>query len=237
MELNKFNHHIATDAALSNFYTDHLVSKETHYEGVANRMEHGIDRLILLGNEIVDRYDEARNEYNDSVQDYKERVHYVPQLKVKIEKEVSYVRFVWCQLQNREYRLRARKTHQSGIEEIQAGPKGFYTAKKLNSLLDHNNKNALSLLLETEHAMRYIRQEYQQYANIRRLVSGLRNSRYQQLRKHQTLDEKLSKTEEQELQKLNFELMLQVSSFDPFNIPVKKSLFKPEKLSINGGKL
>lgn len=229
MELNKFNFHIAADAALSDAYAGHLVSKATHDEGIANRVEHGIGRLIELGNELVTIFDEARSEYNKSVSNYRERIHFVPVLKVKVKDDVTYLRFVWGRLQNRAYRIQAAKLHEPGIKEIPANSGGYYTKKKLNSLLDENNKKALPLLLEAEHVMRYVRMEYQKYADIRWLVSCHHSSRYQQLRKKSLLNQKLCENEEKELRKLNIDLMLQVTKTDPFNIPVKSSLFKTEK--------
>lgn len=230
MKLNKFDHRVATESALSDAYAAHLVCKATQDEDIANRVNDGVSKLIDLANEMVTIFDEVRNQYNKSVSDYRERIHFVPFLKVQTKDDVVYLRFVWCRLQNRAYKVQAGKLHEPGIIEIPPGSNGFYTAKKLNSLLDLNNKKALPILLETEHAMRYVRIEYQKYADIRWLVSSHRPSRYQQLRKKDFLNQEFTKNEMIELRTMNIALMFQSTNVDPFNIPVKSSLFKSEKI-------
>lgn len=224
--IDEFNCHVASDAALSNEFAKYLSSKSSHSEKILEFVESDVQNLLDFSKTVIELFDEARDEYNASVSSYQEQLHFVPNLKRNVQGDSTYLRFIWGKLQNKAYRALVGRSSEPGFKELKPGENGFYTLKKLNSYLSIKQKSALPLLLETEHVMRFVRLEYERLMSLRRPISFKSESRYQQLRVKEALNQKLVQEEREELRYMNLDLMLQVNKFDPYKMPVKKSMFK-----------
>lgn len=234
MPPKKSIHFVTTQAALSDSYRQFLAYKAGNSEQNLRQVEFSINLLVELAKTVIDLYESWRVEYNISVTMPQERVHLVPYIRSRIVDDTGYYRFVWARLRTKTHRVMCGEVGMPGIVEINPGKNGDYTEKKLNSILSVYNKSGLDTLVDTEHVLRFCRREYSFLSTLRASMKvAARMSRFQELTMKSSR-RRLEGEEVEALNDMNAELQEERLTFDPFGLPVKKSMVKPVSRKMEG---
>jgi len=179
--------------------------------------------IIYAFNQLKENFDRQRNQYNDQV-DVNARLHLTPNIKVSNYNERRHLSIRWGRLENGAYRGNFHQTKTKWvIREVQKRGKNHYSEAVLNKALNHNNRKCLPLLLETEQAMIFLRNQYSLVNEMYKTGKKVKFSLFEELLIKPKINHR-SETEKTLFCKMSNELKTNTPTFDPLGLSKKQTL-------------
>lgn len=132
--------------------------------------------IIRCAERVCERYNELRSEYNQSKD--QGSVYILPNIRINDSGLRTYPTFRWIQFMNDMYLGRAKTEKNWTVREIARRGKTHFSVNDLEKAMQFKNNDFLPVVMETEHCLRFCREQYNKIKLIAALGRKLKLSDY-----------------------------------------------------------
>lgn len=228
MKARNIHSNLAAAYAISPDYAGHLTQAAMYQRCCLEQTREMVETVANGVANCIAIYDQHRQEYNRRTQHPHALLHLTPYLRRTIRNNELYLSIVWARFVNDQYlRNPSRNPTRNKIREIKRRGGQHYTERDLKSALNAHNLDALPLLLQCEHILRYWRREYGLLQAIRHQLKMHRKSEFQSLMAHESAAILSEQFLSPRLQVMNDQLNAATGldlPFDPYGLTRSESL-------------
>jgi len=215
---------LLTEFGQSTEFRDLLMSKTgtaTKLAEITNQLTY---KIIQAAERVKLNYNQALLDFNSNAKTSRDSCFLTPNIKTNARHNRTYITLRWAQLMNKAYMGHRSNERNWQIREIKRRGKTHYSERDFASLLNGGAMSFLPRIMETEHQLRFLREQYLAVGDLFSISRA-----FQLSERHRLLSMAESEhTDKEQIEKYK-KLKLQVENgeIDPLQLPKKLSLFEP----------